>query len=183
MSFRYRAASECPGIWAVSADNGPLSRDLSRICGRWPVVSGSELYLRTLAPLSRDLGCICGRWPSVSGSGLYLRTLAHCLGIWAVSADAGPASRDLGCICGRWPIVPGSGPYLRTLAHCPGIWAVSAYAGPLSRDLRRICGQWPRHGSPRNRIRIRIRIGTRQDPCWRTAPKGRRPVAWGESPR
>src|SRR5882724_6188647 len=72
----YRASSRCLGIWATSADNGPLSR---------------------------DLGCICGRWPIVSGSGPYLRTLAHCLGIWAVSADAGPLSRDLGHICGRWP--------------------------------------------------------------------------------
>jgi len=95
------------------------------------------------ARLCRDPASAIGPRPIVPGSGPYLRTLVHCLGIWAVSADAGPLSRDLGCICRRWPIVPGSGLYLRTLAHCPGIWAVSADAGPLSRDLGCIWGRWP----------------------------------------
>src|SRR5882724_4792762 len=92
---------------SVSADNGPLSPDLSRICLRWPIVSGAEPY-----PLM----------------------LAHCLWIWAISAYTGPLSLDLGHICLRWPIVSGSGPYLLTLAHCLWIWAVSAYAGSLSLD-------------------------------------------------
>src|SRR3954464_15899671 len=58
--------AHCIGSWGASAYDGPLYRELSHICLRWPIVSGA---------------------------GPYLLTMAHCIGSWAVSAYGEPGSR------------------------------------------------------------------------------------------
>src|SRR5882724_1434277 len=94
--------AHCPGRRAVSAYDGPLSRETGRICLRWLIVPGD---------------------------GPYLLTMAHCPGRRAVSAYDGPLSRETGRICLRWPIVPGAGLYLLTLGQSLWSWIVSADGG------------------------------------------------------